>query len=232
MVFGRGSKSKNHEIDVKIEGTSLKVVQETTFLGIIVDNTLTWKAHAAHICKKISKSIGILSRARNFLNMDTLKQLYFSFLFPYLSYGNIIWGQAAASTLYPIFKIQKRAIRILTNTRRRESTKLLFQKLKILRLPEIYKFSALIFMYQFKNKLLPSPFDNFYSENQAFHRYPTRQANHLRVPLTRTKMADSFIKKTGVNLWNSYSQQISNEIKIGVFKTQLITILISDYSEN
>ena len=163
--------------------------------------------------QKISKSIGILSRARNFLNMDTLKQLYFLFLFPYLSYGNIIWGQAAASTLYPIFKIQKRAIRILTNTRRRESTKLLFQNLKILRLPEIYKFSALIFMYQFKNKLLPSPFDNFYSENQAFHCYPTRHATHLRVPLTRTKMADTFIKKTGVNLWNSYSHQISNEIK-------------------
>jgi hypothetical protein len=82
MVFGRGSKSKNHEIDVQIEGTSLKVVKVTTFLGIIVDNTLTWKAHAAHVCKKNSKSIGILSRARKCLNMDTLKQLYFSFLFP------------------------------------------------------------------------------------------------------------------------------------------------------
>ena len=157
MVFGRGNKSKNFEIDIKIEGTSLKVVKETTFLGIIVDNTLNWKAHAAHVCKKISKSIGILSRARKLLNLDTLKQLYFSFLFPYLSYGNIIWGQAAATTLDPIFKIQRRAIRILTNTRRRESTKLLFQKLKILRIPEIYKFSTLIFMYHFKNKLLPPP---------------------------------------------------------------------------
>ena len=59
MVFGRGSKSKNYEINIKIEGTSLKVVRETTFLGIIVDNTLTWKAHAAHVYKKFSKSIGI-----------------------------------------------------------------------------------------------------------------------------------------------------------------------------
>jgi hypothetical protein len=75
MVFGRGVKSRDHGIDIKIEGTSLKIVKETTFLGIIVDNTLTWKAHATHVCKKISKSIGILSRARKFLNIDTL---YFS----------------------------------------------------------------------------------------------------------------------------------------------------------
>ena len=81
----------------------LKIVKETTFLGIIVDNTLTWKAHAVHVSKKISKSFGILLRALKFLNTDTLKQLYFSFLFPYLSYGNIIWGQAAESTLDPIF---------------------------------------------------------------------------------------------------------------------------------
>ena len=231
MIFGRGSRTRDHHMNINIEGTTLDIVHETKFLGIIVDNCLNWKAHTSYLHKKLSKSIGILSRARKFLNLPTLKQLYFSFLFPYLSYGNIIWGSAAEITLDPIFKIQKRAIRIITNTRRRDSTKLIFQELNLLRLPDIYIFSALIFMYQFKNKTLPPPFDNFYYENRAFHHYRTRQATQLRVPLTRTKMASSFIKKTGVSLWNSYSTKISSNLKIGVYKTELTKILIATSSE-
>ena len=182
MVFGRGSKSKYHEIDVKIEGTSLKVVQETTFLGIIVDNTLTWKAHAAHICKKISKSLGILYRARKILGQDTLRQLYFSFLYPYLSYCITIWGNAPASTLYPIFKLQKRAVIIVYNIKYRDSTKMACKKAKLLRLPELYTFSILIFMYKFTNNLLQEICNTFYAEKLSLHNYPTRQANNLRNP--------------------------------------------------
>jgi hypothetical protein len=230
MVFGRGTKARDQHIEINIDGTTLDVVTETKFLGIMVDNGLTWKSHANYLHKKLSKSIGILSRARKFLNLPTLKQLYFSFLFPYLSYGNIIWGRAAEITLDPIFKIQKRAIRIIMNIKRRDSTKLVFKELNLLRLPEIYTFSALLFMYQFKNHLLPIPFDSFYTENRAFHHYPTRLASNLRVPLTRTKMAATFIKKTGVSLWNSLSDNISHATKIGTFKKDLIKLLTSNYS--
>ena len=196
MVFGRGGgKSKEHVMNIKIEGTTLLVVKETKFLGIMLDNGLTWKAHASTFVKELSKSVGILSRARKFLDNEILRQLYFSFLFPYLSYGNIIWGQSADCTLNPIFKLQKCAIRIITNTKRRDSTKLSFQKLNILRLPEIYKLAALIFMYHFKNNLLPSTFKNVYHENSAFHHYPTRHVTELRIPLTRTKTASTIFKK-------------------------------------
>ena len=231
MIFGRGGKAREHKIEVKIEGTTLLTVKENKFLGIMLDNCLTWKSHATYLSKKISKSIGILSRAKKFLNLSTLRQLYFSFVFPYLSYCNVIWGHAAESTLDPIFKLQKRAIRIMTNTRKRESTKLLFQKMKILRLPEMYKFSALHFTYKFKNNLLPLPFQNFYTENRAHHNHATRQATNLRIPLTRSKLADNFIKKTGVTLWNLYSQKMSHNMSIGSYKRELINLLLTTYSD-
>ena len=175
MVFGKGG--NNHSIDIKIEGIQLDIVKETKFLGIILDNGLTWKPHSLYIAKKTAKSTGILSRARQFLNKTTLRQLYFSFLFPYISYCQIIWGNAASSTLWPIFKSQKRAIRIIQNLRGRDSTKKSFKALGILRLPELYIHSVLIFMYKYKNNLLPKIFNNFYLENSSFHSYPTRHAN-------------------------------------------------------
>ena len=84
-------------------------------------------------------------------------------------------------------------------------------------------------MYKYKNNLLPEIFSTMFMENRAFHSYPTRQATSLIIPLTRTKLAASFIKKTGVSLWNSYYPQITNEIKIGLFKKKLTNILVQNY---
>ena len=231
MVFGKKSKNRDNNISISIEGVSLDVVKHTKFLGIILDSDLNWKQHTIQLSQKLSKAIGILSRARQFLNSTTLRQLYFSFAYPYLNYCSIIWGNAAKCTLWPIFKIQKHAIRIIANLRGRDSTKMAFQKLKLLRLPDIYKFSTILFIYKYKNGLLPPIFDNFYVENSQFHSYQTRAAAQLRIPLTRTKHASMFVKKTGVSLWSQYGNQLSHTIKIGKFKRDLTMLLLSSYSD-
>jgi hypothetical protein len=229
MVFGKKTKNEENTISTYIEGTQLEVVTHTKFLGVILDNGLTWKQHAFYLSNKISKSIGILSRARQFLNKSILRQLYYAFLYPYLTYCSLIWGHASDNILWPIFRTQKRAIRIIENIKRRNSTKEAFKSHRLLRLPDIYKYSVLIFVYKYKNGLLPDIFNGFYIENQQIHRYPTRNADQFRVPLTKTKTASSFLNKTGVNIWEEFSPKISHNIKIGLFKKQIISLLIDDY---
>ena len=163
------------------------------------------------------------------LNKKILTQLYYSFLYPYIRYCNVIWGNAPDNQLWQIFKLQKWAIRIICNIRKRDSTKSSFYQLKILRLPEIYRLSTLLFMYKFKNGFLPSIFNDFFHKNQEFHNYPTRQAHHLRTPETRLKLASSFIKHNGVTLWNEIPSQITNLTKIGLFKKEIKNLLLSTY---
>ena len=162
MLFCPTKKQENPPISIFIEGQPIEVLKETKFLGIILDNKLSWKPHIAYTTKKLSKSLGILSRARKFLNQDILKQLYYSFAYPYLIYCIVIWGHAPAASLWPLFRAQKRAIRIISNTKRRESTQPSSKKLRILRLPELYTFAVLIFMFKFKHGSLPAIFNNFY----------------------------------------------------------------------
>ena len=52
----------------------------------------------------------------------------------------------------------------------------------------------------------------------------------VRMPITKTKMATTFIKKTGVNVWNSLPNDITHDMKIGAFKRLIITHLNSKYS--
>ena len=84
-------------------------------------------------------------------------------------------------------------------------------------------------MYKFKNSLLPNTFDKFFTTNQEHHRYPTRTATQFRPPRVKTKLADNFITKAGVNIWNELSANIETDIKIGTFKSRLKSYLVGKY---
>jgi hypothetical protein len=121
MIFGKRSKPTIDPIDVRIGGTKLDILNSTKFLGVILDANLNWKDHLSHTAKKISKSIGIISIARRNLNQKTLIQLYFAFIFPYLSYCVLIWGNSPAQTLWPVLRLQKIAFRLIANITKRGS---------------------------------------------------------------------------------------------------------------
>jgi hypothetical protein len=143
MIFG---KHRNKDINIFINNKKLEIVQTTKFLVLTLDSQFSWKPHIGQTTKKVAKMIGILTRTKQFLIKMTLIQLYFSFAYPYLIYGNIIWGFVPANTLWPLFKIQKVIIRIIGNIKRRNSTLLEFKKLKIVRLPDIFQFSTFIYV--------------------------------------------------------------------------------------
>ena len=177
--------------------------------------------------------MGIISRARQLLNKNILVQLYYSFIYPYLTYGNLIWGQAAETNVWPIFRLKKRSIRLIENIPKNGSTIKAFGKLKMMRLPEIHSYSIMIFMYKYKNGLLPALLNDYFTENSSHHRYPTRNAQQLRIPKVKSKIANSFIKKSGVAMWNKLEERLVPfaTSTMGVFKTNLIKFLISNYQD-
>ena len=97
-------------IIVKINDTEIKHVESTKFLGISIDSNLTWKAHINHIVTKVAKTTGILYKARHFLPSQTLRTPYYSLIYPYLNYGNVVWGNTCPSRLESIRKLQKNII--------------------------------------------------------------------------------------------------------------------------
>ena len=77
----------------------LECKEYVKYLGILIDSNLTWKHHVDHIASKISKIIGIIARLRHFVPLSTLLTIYQSLVFPYMSYGMAVWGQAAQTHL-------------------------------------------------------------------------------------------------------------------------------------
>ena len=69
-------------------------VNETKFLGVVIDNRFKWSSHLGHISNKISKGIGVITKVRKFFDQTTLMSLYNSLIFPYIMYCVQVWGSA------------------------------------------------------------------------------------------------------------------------------------------
>ena len=110
------------------------------------------------VVKNFAKSIGILYRARHYLNLDSLKNLYYSFIYSHISYGTLIWGSNYKSKLLPIHLLQKTAPCAITFTDHRTPSRPLFQRLDILNIFEIVKLQLSELAYKHNTNQLPEVF--------------------------------------------------------------------------
>ena len=94
----------------------------------------------------MAKSVGILSRTRFYLSCKTKLMLYYTLLYPYITYCNSTWSSAYVSNLNIIYYLQKRALRAVTNSDYRAHTAPLFSKLKILDIFQINTLDIAKFM--------------------------------------------------------------------------------------
>ena len=86
MFFSPPRKKAEFSNRLTIQGENINQVHETKFLGVMVDDKLSWACHINYISKKVSKGIGILYKARKYLPKSCLVTLYYSFIYPYLNY--------------------------------------------------------------------------------------------------------------------------------------------------
>ena len=104
------------EVSLSFGGKPIQQSKITKFLGVYIDDHLTWKHHISYVCKQIAKSIGIIFRSRFFLSSTTKLTLYYTLIYPYIVYCNCAWSSTYVSNLNRIYYLQKRAVRAITNS--------------------------------------------------------------------------------------------------------------------
>ena len=96
----------------------------TKFLGLHIDETLSWKSHIDQLVTKLSSACYAIRTVKDFMSQETLKMIYFSYVHSIIAYGIIFWGNSPYSI--NIFRIQKRIIRVIMNAKTRDSCRELF----------------------------------------------------------------------------------------------------------
>ena len=127
----------------------------TTFLGVLIDENLSWKQHINDVSTKISKSIGILYKSRGIVKQSLLKQLYFSFIHCHLNYANIAWASTYKSKLEGFYRHQKHAARIINFKDRFTHAQPLLYNMKALNIFQINLFHIIFFMFKDSSSYFP-----------------------------------------------------------------------------
>ena len=113
MVFHRARLKTANCNDLVIDNASITRVNSAKYLGIIIDVKFNWIEHITYIKNKISKAIGIMYKARQYLNKSSLVNLYYSYVYPYLTYCIEVWGCAYPTHLQCLFLLQKKLFVLL-----------------------------------------------------------------------------------------------------------------------
>ena len=100
---------------ITFNNIEIKRESSVKFLGVLIDEKITWNKHIELVENKISNNIGILHRSSYYLDKKSLKSIYFSFINNYVNYCNIAWASTGRTKLDKILKKQKHAIRIIYN---------------------------------------------------------------------------------------------------------------------
>ena len=136
--------------------------------------------------------------------------LYYSLIYPYFYYCNIVWDSTYKTNLRRLVILQKRIIRIINKSHFNAHTDPIFKGLAILKFNDIGLLQLGQFMFSCKNSFLPPRFNNNFSQSNQFNSYTTRNSQAYRLPYcrTNTKKFSPFFQ--GPKLFNSLVNEVIN----------------------
>ena len=166
----------------------------------------------------MSKSVSILKMLKYTFPIRALKTLYYSLIYPYYNYCNLIWGSAANTHLNSLILIQKKCIRNISKAGYYDHTEPLFNEHKVLTVPKIYNYNCAKFIYQCYNNNTYSNFKDKLKTNSEYHGYNTRSKHLLRKPRQRlSKFTHSFVYN-GIEIWNLLPERVKTVNSFDSFK--------------
>jgi hypothetical protein len=202
-------------------------------LGIFLDEHLSLEYHVTHICNKLTKSLYCIKQAKQLIPPDGLKSLYFALIHSHLTYCTLIFSGITAINRNRIEKVQKKAIRIVTNSSYNAHTKPLFIQHAILPFDKLILQSQLNFMHAIEYKYAPASFANTWIKNRD--RDPEvnlRNADDYYITRPRT---ETFKKSTFYAIptaWNDLIPEIKFQENKFTFKWALKAHLLSELEDD
>lgn len=225
MVFT--NKRENFVPDVRINNTVISVVDRIDLLGVIIDNKLSFVEHCTHILKKISRTIGVMRRVSYFVPVRILRQIYFSLLYPYLTYCIELWGKSSKVMNGKLERVQVRCVGAMVSDSSVDGNT--FRKLNLFTLSQIYHFCILCRFYRYYRLKTCNYFYVCFTNLLSRHDFNTRFSlvqNFNTPQIILSKYFSSF-KYNALKLWNILPDPLRSSTSLLHFKHDLRIILLS-----
>lgn len=219
MLFKRrgGINSESQNLHVSLNNIPISHSPVNTFLGLDLDENISWQNHTNKVSKKLSSLCFLLRNIRNNLPIDTLLQLYFGYFHSQLTYGIIHWGDSKLATT--IFKLQKKALRIIYGKRKTDSCRIIFKNNNIMPFPALYIYQTLLYV-RLNQEL--------FIEKNYISPYETRNKTAPKTVKRNYNVYRNSVNYSGVLLYNSLPNALKSLNNHRSFKKQLRKFILAE----
>lgn len=208
------------------------------YLGVTIDDKLSWKPHIESLEKKLSTACALICKLRYYVDQNCLLKYYYAHIYSHLQYAILTWGSANKSALTKLNVLHRRAVRLMTlhgplknffkynpeetlgNIKNLE----IFKSCELLTIEDIYKLELAKLMHKASSNTLPPALNGIFIRP----RHP-RQKRFL-VPLTKSKYGERSLKFAGPKLWESLDPQLRNtNLSYSTFSKKVKNFLLEKY---
>lgn len=208
ILFGTGSKLSNaNDFNIEINGESLKRVFKFKYLGVVLDECLSWKEHLKYILTKAGRRVGRLKRLRKNITKHVSNTVYKSFILPIFDYCDTVWSCCNKTDSVVLEKLQRRAARVVMKSAASDEAmaNLRWQLLSNRRDDHTLK----LVKKSLRNHC-PMYFRDYFTFNHRIMTRTTRQSNLLHLPRVKLECTKRSFFYNGCVVYNNYFNHINH----------------------
>lgn len=205
---------------IHIENQEISIVKEIKYLGIIVDEHLTFANHASYITKKVAKKVNLLGRIGQNLSSWTRKTIYQSIIKPHFSYCSSILFLCSNKEINDLQKKQNQAMRIILRCNKYSRIQWMLNCLEMLSVRQMIYLNTMLFIFKLLHGLMPTHLLNMCKFASDVHDYNTRYRNNFYVRTVRTNFAQNNLFAKGLLAYNNLPANIKNTTNVKTFKIE------------
>jgi hypothetical protein len=218
--------------NITFNGSILDWVDDFRYLGLILDNKMSFKKHITSVCQGLSKAHGVLHALSFILPFSSLKTLFYSLFISKFSNTLVIWGGVPLCTKKPVITLMNRTLRSILRVRYVDNVPLirtneLYRQSKILKLDDMYKFKLLQFMNRalFHDQRL---FESFFAPLVPQHFHDTRGVR-LNLPPVRLEIEKNGTVFNCVKHFNELPDDFRINCSQSILKTKFRDFILAQY---
>ena len=216
------STRKAYNLNIYMDGTKMEQVHNFKYLGVEIDEHLTWDIHVKRLTRLISMKLFSLRNMSQYLDVKSLKLMYNTIILPCIDYSCTVWGNCSRQNKELLLRLQKRAARIITSNYDYENVRGddLIKLMKWQSFDERRNYFLAVLMYKSVHGIAPTHLCNAIEMVCDRHNLNTRAADKTNVILPKPNLEcfkNSLMYSGGV-IWNSLPINLQHSTSISSFK--------------
>jgi hypothetical protein len=228
MLFGtRRRLSKCKDVNLFLDDDKIERVQCFKYLGIWMDENMSFNSHVEKLSKKISSRIGMISRATKYLTLEYRKVLFNAMVLPYFDYCSHVWSNINVKERNVLVRLHKRGCRMILKVPKLTPTEDVLKELQWSSIEKRWVKNKACFMYKMLKGKHPDYMVKYFTESKDVHNHKTRHAQNGALTLCKidSESGRRTLLFSGAKLWNELPPHVRNAESYSAFKQQVCKYL-------